>query len=112
MVPAVSGRYPVIALSSEVLPEPLAPRITQCCPASTRQSMRSRITASRSTRSPSISITALLMLMEDHHHKSAVAHKIADWRLEMDCRLNCRRMNNGDDDEPDPDRAPSQRAVD
>src|SRR5215470_14928868 len=59
MVPAVGDRYPVNARSNEVLPEPLAPRMAQCSPRATRQSIRSRITASRSTRSSLTSITGL-----------------------------------------------------
>src|SRR5689334_3354248 len=56
--PAVSAMYPVRVLSNEVLPEPLAPRIAQCCPGSTLQSIDSRITASRSTLSFDTAITA------------------------------------------------------
>src|SRR5690348_13722824 len=44
MSPRVGIRYPVRALSNEVLPEPLAPSMTQCCPRSTRQEMLSRMT--------------------------------------------------------------------
>ena len=57
-LPAVGIKYPVRAMSREVFPEPLAPRITQCCPASTRQETWSRMTVpSRFTNSPSTSIS-------------------------------------------------------
>src|SRR5580704_7589910 len=71
MVPEVNGKYPVIVLSNEVLPDPFAPRTTQCWPASTCQSMRSRMTASRSTWRP-ISMTVLLTCgpkIPEHYHR-------------------------------------------
>src|SRR5215471_13975182 len=53
MSPAVAGRYPMMALSSEVLPEPLAPSMTQCWPFSMVQSTQSTITVpARSIRTP------------------------------------------------------------
>src|SRR5277367_2835336 len=49
--------WPVSMLRSEVLPEPLAPIMTQCCPRSTRQSIALRIGRSRSTPRRDTSIT-------------------------------------------------------
>src|ERR1051325_2449175 len=43
MSPAVGMREPVSALSKDVLPEPFAPSMAQCCPRSTRQETWSRM---------------------------------------------------------------------
>jgi hypothetical protein len=45
------------------------------------------------------------MLIEDHHHNNAIAHKIA--QSEADGRVNRGGMNQTHDYDPDPHRAPS-----